>query len=61
MRPLIAGSRLTYTVAPQLFVNTLVQFNSATRTVCTNGRLGWEYRPGSELFIVYNDERNKHC
>jgi hypothetical protein len=24
----------------------------------TNLRLRWEYRPGSELFVVYNDERD---
>jgi hypothetical protein len=54
----LAGSRLTYTVTPQLFVSALVQFNSATSTVSTNARLRWEYLPGSELFIVYNDERN---
>ena len=54
----LAGSRLTYTVTPQLFMSTLVQFNSSTGTVNTNARLRWEYLPGSELFVVYNDERN---
>ena len=24
----------------------------------TNVRLRWEYEPGSELFIVYNDQRD---
>ena len=24
----------------------------------TNARLRWEYRPGSELFVVYNEERD---
>ena len=24
----------------------------------TNARFRWEYRPGSELFVVYNEERN---
>ena len=23
-----------------------------------NARLRWEYRPGSELFVVYNEERD---
>ena len=31
---------------------------SSTNAVSTNARLRWEYRPGSELFVVYNDERN---
>ncbi|MCH7749549.1 MAG: hypothetical protein IH939_15790 [Acidobacteria bacterium] len=24
----------------------------------TNVRLRWEYQPGSELFVVYNDQRD---
>ena len=36
----------------------LMQYNSSIRAVSTNARLRWEYRPGSELFIVYNEERN---
>jgi hypothetical protein len=41
-----------------MFASALLQFNSITSTVATNARLRWEYRPGSELFIVYNDERD---
>jgi hypothetical protein len=54
----LAGSRVTFTVTPMMFVSTLVQYNSGTNALATNARLRWEYRPGSELFIVYNDERN---
>jgi hypothetical protein len=35
-----------------------VQFNSTTDAVSVNLRLRWEYRPGSELFVVYNEDRN---
>jgi hypothetical protein len=35
-----------------------VQYNSTARSVSANVRLRWEYQPGSELFVVYNDERN---
>jgi hypothetical protein len=41
-----------------MFVSALLQYNSGTATVSTNARFRWEYRPGSELFVVYNDERN---
>ena len=41
-----------------MFVSALVQYNSGTHAVTTNARLRWEYQPGSELFVVYNDERN---
>ena len=54
----MAGSRITYTLTPLMFVSSLVQFNSTTHSVIANLRFRWEYRPGSELFVVYNDERD---
>jgi len=54
----LAGSRITYTMTPLMFVSALVQYNSAIRAVAANVRLRWEYRPGSELFVVYNEERD---
>jgi len=51
-------SRVTYTITPLLFVSSLVQYNSSNSTVTTNARLRWEYRPGSELFVVYNEGRD---
>jgi hypothetical protein len=52
------GSRITYTMTPLMFASALVQYNSATGSVATNARLRWEYQPGSELFVVYNEDRN---
>jgi hypothetical protein len=54
----LGGSRVTYTMTPLMFVSALVQYNSGGRGVSTNARLRWEYQPGSELFVVYNEERN---
>jgi hypothetical protein len=54
----LSGSRVTFTMTPLMFVSALVQFNSETHAVSTNARLRWEYQPGSELFVVYNDERD---
>jgi hypothetical protein len=54
----LAGSRVTYTATSRMFVSALLQYNSDINTVSANARLRWEYRPGSELFIVYNDERD---
>ena len=54
----LLGSRITFTATPLLFASALVQYNSSTRSVSTNARLRWEYRPGSELFVVYNEERD---
>jgi diguanylate cyclase (GGDEF)-like protein len=57
----LAGSRITYTMTPLVFASALVQYNSSTRTVSANARLRWEYRPGSELFVVYNEERDSEA
>ena len=54
----LLSSRLTYTLTPKMFVSGLVQYNSSRHSVAANVRFRWEYRPGSELFIVYNDTRD---
>jgi hypothetical protein len=41
-----------------MLVAALVQYNSAGSLVTTNIRYRWEYRPGSELFLVYSDGRD---
>ena len=48
----------TYTITPLMFVSALVQYNSSNDSLGTNLRFRWEYQPGSELFVVYNDQRN---
>lgn len=53
----IYRARTTYTFTPRMFVSGLLQYNSSTRTMSTNGRLRWEYTPGSEFFVVYTDDR----
>ena len=54
----LAGSRVTFTMTPRMFVSSLIQYSSANDAVTANVRLRWEYQPGSELFVVYNDERD---
>ena len=41
-----------------MFFSGLLQYNSSTESLSTNLRLRWEYQPGSELFVVYNDVRD---
>ena len=50
--------RTTYTMTPLMFVSGLVQYNSSNNSLSTNIRLRWEYGPGSELFVVYNEDRD---
>ena len=54
----LVGSRATYTMTPLMFVSALVQYNAGNHTVAANVRLRWEYQPGSELFVVLNEQRN---
>jgi hypothetical protein len=54
----LAGSRVTYSMTPLMFASALIQYNSGINAISTNARFRWEYRPGSELFVVYNEERN---
>ena len=54
----LVSTRTIYAVNPLMFVSALVQYNSATGSVGTNIRLRWEYHPGSELFVVYNENRD---
>ncbi len=50
-------SRVNYTFTPRMFLSGLIQYNSSTNTVSNNLRLRWEYSPGSELFVVYTEDR----
>ena len=36
----------------------LVQYNSAGDVIGANVRFRWEFRPGSDLFVVYNEGRD---
>ena len=50
--------RAVYTMTPRMFVSALFQYDSESRGFATNVRLRWEYQPGSELFVVYNEQRD---
>src|SRR5688500_1918320 len=52
----VARTPATYTITPRMFVSGIVQYNSAGTTFGSNVRFRWEYRPGSELFVVYTDD-----
>jgi hypothetical protein len=54
----LVSSRATFTVTPRMFFSGLVQYNSSANALSSNLRLRWEYVPGSEIFVVYTDERD---
>ena len=54
----VMRTRVTYSLGPRSFVSGLVQYNTASDSFSTNVRLRWEWAPGSELFIVYTEDRD---
>ena len=54
----LLNSRFVLTPTPRMLVSSLIQYNASAHTVSSSVRLRWEYRPSSELFVVYSDGRN---
>ena len=54
----LVTARTTYSVTPLMFVSALVQYNSSNHSLGANIRFRWEYQPGSELFVVYDEQRD---
>ena len=43
-------------MTPLMFFSALLQYNSSNNSLGANIRFRWEYQPGSELFVVYNEQ-----
>jgi len=54
----VFSTRINYSFTPRTFLSGLVQYSSSDQVFSTNLRFRWEFAPGSELFVVYTDERN---
>jgi hypothetical protein len=54
----VARTRLTYSLSSRTFLSGLIQYNAGDETFSSNVRLRWEWAPGSELFLVYTEERS---
>ncbi len=52
------GLRSDFAFSPRMFAGALLQYSSADHTFSSNARFRWEYRPGSEFFVVWTDEHN---
>jgi hypothetical protein len=53
----IASLQLDYGFSPRLSLRALTQYNSFTDQLSTSARLQYEYRPGSDIYLVYDDVR----
>jgi Domain of unknown function (DUF5916)/Carbohydrate family 9 binding domain-like len=47
--------RVDYTFSPRMTIRSLTQYNTSTHELSNNIRFNFIYRPGSDLYIVYND------
>ena len=54
----LINTRFNYTFTPRMFFSGLVQYDSNSDTWSNNLRLRWEYSAGSELFVVYTENRD---
>jgi hypothetical protein len=54
----LARARVNYMISPRIFLGALLQYNSSDNLAAANIRFRWEYRPGSDFFIVYSDGRD---
>jgi hypothetical protein len=53
----IGAFRLTVAASARLVANALVQYNSFENTIGANLRVSYTFRPGSDLFLVLNEQR----
>jgi Domain of unknown function (DUF5916) len=50
----IAGTRLRVNVSPDLSIASYIQYDTVSKSVGTNTRLRWTFKPVADLFVVYN-------
>lgn len=50
----VVRQRVNFAFSPNLFWNTFLQYNSADELISVNSRFNWIYKPGADVFLVYN-------
>lgn len=53
----IGSARIELALSTRVVVNALMQYNSLDKTLSANVRFNFIHRPGSDLFIVFNEHR----
>jgi hypothetical protein len=48
------NARISYSVSPDLYLKSFVQYNDGNNLANFNFLLWYIYRPGSDLYVVYN-------
>jgi hypothetical protein len=52
----LLGVRFLYTFTPRMYLKAFVQWNSESKAVINNVLFNFIHTPGSDLYIVYNEE-----
>jgi hypothetical protein len=55
----LAILRFDYAMSPRMTLRTLSQYNESTRQLSTSVRYNFVYRPGSDVYVVYDDLQGK--
>jgi hypothetical protein len=53
------SNRVLYAFTTDVFVKSYLQWNDLDERFSSNVLVGWEYRPGSEIYLVYNEIRDR--
>ena len=53
----IASFQLDYAFSPTMSLRSLTQYNSLTDQISTSARLRYMFRPGSDIYLVYDEVR----
>ena len=51
----LAILRFDYAMSPRMTLRSLSQYNSSTHQFSTSVRYNFVYRPGSDVYVVYDD------
>jgi hypothetical protein len=51
-------STIEYTITTKAFMNALLQWDDEFQEISTNIRFNYEYDPGSDIYLVYNETRS---
>ncbi len=54
----LVSARVNLALSPRMLIGSLIQYSSGANAFVTNLRFRWEYKPGSDFFIVYSDGRD---
>jgi TolB-like protein len=53
----LASATFDLALSPEITLRSLTQYNSTTSSVSTSMRFNWIYRPGSDIYIAYDELR----